>query len=195
MQKSHLSQFFRQNWTKVWICHWVDLGSSQFFVIFRRFWTVVDFIDFGAFLGVFRAILPRFRTLLYHPENSDYCATKPLNPSVEIPCRFKSDHEHQIGQSRTILFKFRINGFGFVFLLREMTFPLPKYMKIPVFLGFCSGKRAFFIILLLRYFIIKFKHLEENKMKTTENERKNAHYVIIQSVIIGEDELPNTLFL
>ncbi len=25
-------------------------------------------------------------------------------------------------------------------------------------------------------------------MKTTENERKNAHYVIIQSVIIGEDE-------
>ena len=25
-------------------------------------------------------------------------------------------------------------------------------------------------------------------MKTTENERKNAHYVIIQSIIIGEDE-------
>ena len=25
-------------------------------------------------------------------------------------------------------------------------------------------------------------------MKTTENGRKNAHYVIIQSVIIGEDE-------
>jgi histidyl-tRNA synthetase len=72
-----------------------------------------------------------------------------------------------------------------------MTFPLPKYMKIPVYQGFCSGKRAFFIISLLRYFLIKFKHLEENKMKTTKNERKNAHYVIIQSVIIGEDEVRN----
>ena len=69
-----------------------------------------------------------------------------------------------------------------------MTFPLPKYIKIPVYQGFCSGKRAFFIISLLRYFLIKFKHLEENKMKTTENERKNAHYVIIQSITIGEDE-------
>ena len=45
-----------------------------------------------------------------------------------------------------------------------------------------------FIILPYLYYKINQKHLEENKMKTTENERKNAHYVIIQSIIIGEDE-------
>ena len=55
----------------------VDLGSSHFFVIFRRFWTVARNVDFGAFLGVFRAILPRFRPLLYYPENSDFYASKP----------------------------------------------------------------------------------------------------------------------
>ena len=33
--------------------------------------------NFGAFLGGFRAIFPRFRTLLCYPENSDFCAFKP----------------------------------------------------------------------------------------------------------------------
>ena len=48
--------------------------------------------------------------------------------------------------------------------------------------------RTGFLLFYHIYIIKAIKYLEEYKMKTTENERKNAHYIIIQSIIIGEDE-------
>ena len=62
-----------------------------------------------------------------------------------------------------------------------MTVPLPKYIKIPVYQGFCSGKRAFFYYFTFTLFF--------NQIQTLGGkQKKNAHYVIIQSIIIGEDE-------